>query len=207
MEIISWVRPPYVLKFFYPYSIWSCWLKQNILFSFDDGPSIHSSKLLDLAKEMNVKFAFFILPEQATKYPDIVKRMVFEGHIVGTHFMIHKNHFLYSHSKLNQSLQRSVEIIQQISNHKIKYCRSPYGFIAPWQDSWILKSGFNHVFWSLDSKDYKFESKNNIINRIKNNMKKNDIILLHDWDLENSNLVEIVKECLDFSLKKFKNYI
>ncbi|SVB92609.1 uncharacterized protein METZ01_LOCUS245463, partial [marine metagenome] len=38
--------------------------------SFDDGPSPHTDALLNLSHEYNIKFAFFILPQQAQKYPE-----------------------------------------------------------------------------------------------------------------------------------------
>ena len=203
--MISWVRPPQLLKKIYYDSIWSCWLNQNILFSFDDGPSLNSSKLLDFALEMNVKFAFFVLPDRALKYPHIVKRMVDEGHVVGTHFMVHENHFFYSKKQIINSLHESIDKIQNITQHTIKYCRAPYGLLAPWQNLWISKSGYVHVFWSLDGKDYKNEGKEKIIHRIKQNINIGDVILLHEWEIESSMNVDIVKECLIYSNKKFKN--
>ena len=159
--MITWVRPPNLLKKIYSDSIWRCWFKQNILFSFDDGPSLNSLSLLDLALQMNVKFAFFILPERALKYPYIVKRMVDEGHIIGTHFMLHENHFFYSKKFFIDSLNKSIDEIQKITQHTIKYCRVPYGLLAPWQDWWIAESDYEHVFWSLDGQDYKNEGKEN----------------------------------------------
>lgn len=202
--MITWVRPPNLLKKIYSDSIWRCWFKQNILFSFDDGPSLNSLSLLDLALQMNVKFAFFILPERALKYPYIVKRMVDEGHIIGTHFMLHENHFFYSKKNFIDSLNKSIDEIQKITQHTIKYCRVPYGLLAPWQDWWIAESDYEHVFWSLDGQDYKNEGKEIIINRIKQNIKIGDIILLHDWDIQNSVTVEIVNECLTHSNKALK---
>ena len=86
--MISYTRPPKLFRHIYPHSYWKCWVKQNILFSFDDGPGIHTNDLLDLSGKYGIKFAFFILPEQAQKYPEIISRIVSEGHIFGSHFMV-----------------------------------------------------------------------------------------------------------------------
>ncbi len=75
---MSWTRPPKLFRHIYPHSHWKCWLDQVVLLSFDDGPGPHTDELLNLSQENNIKFAFFILPQQAQKYPEIVSRIVKE---------------------------------------------------------------------------------------------------------------------------------
>ena len=58
--MISWTRPPKFIKQIYSKSLWNNWLSQNILFTFDDGPSACTNQLLDIALKYNQKFAFFI---------------------------------------------------------------------------------------------------------------------------------------------------
>ena len=79
--MMSWTRPPKLFRYIYPHSKWECWLEQDILFTFDDGPGPHTDELLNLSQGYNIKFAFFILPQQAQKYPEIVRRIVKEDHI------------------------------------------------------------------------------------------------------------------------------
>ena len=47
----SWTRPPKLFRKIFPSSIWKCWLSQDVLFSFDDGPGPHTNALLDLSLE------------------------------------------------------------------------------------------------------------------------------------------------------------
>ena len=83
-----------------------------MLFSFDDGPGPHTNALLDLSLEDGVKFAFFILPEQANKYPEIISRIMEEGHILGTHFLKHRNHILDTKAKIINNLNESIHKIE-----------------------------------------------------------------------------------------------
>ena len=194
--MMSWTRPPRLFKHIYPHSYWECWLDQVVLFSFDDGPGLYTNDILDLSEKYGIKFAFFILPEQVDKYPEIVSRIVDEGHILGSHFLKHRHHIMDTKTTFLKSLNGSVEKIENISKNSIQYCRIPYGRLLPWQNRWINQCGYKHVFWSLDSKDYNFESEERIIYRVQDNIQLGDIVLLHDGEDSHPNIVQIVDECL-----------
>ena len=194
--MISWIRPPKFFRGIYPSSLWNCWLQQDVLFTFDDGPGPHTEELLNLSQEYNVKFVFFILPKQAEKYPEIIRRIVKNGHVLGTHFSQHRHHIIDTKTSFLNSLNESVEKIKDISQISIQYCRIPYGLLLPWQNRWMNQAGYTHVFWSLDSKDYNLEPSEKIINRVRNNILSNDIVLFHDGESSHPQIVQIVEECL-----------
>ena len=194
--MISWNRPPDFVKSLYPLSQWTSFKGQQFIFSFDDGPGPVTQELLDLALEYNTKFIFFIIPDQLNKYPEIIERMINEGHIIGSHFFKHRSHFMYTKFKFLDSLKASVNKINEFVNIDIEFCRAPYGRIFPWHERWIEEFRMKHVFWSLDSKDYNFEKKDLIISRIMTNIKLKDIILFHDGMNHHPDLVSIIRECL-----------
>ena len=194
--MISWTRPPELFRKIYSSSFWNCWLPQDVLWSFDDGPGPHTDELLNLSQEYNIKFAFFILPQQAQKYPKIVSRIVKEDHILGSHFSQHRHHIMDTKTTFLNSLNESVEKIENISQNTIQYSRVPYGRLLPWQDGWINQVGNTHVFWSLDSKDYNLEPSEKVINRIRGNIQSDDIVLFHDGESAHPQIVQIVEECL-----------
>ena len=195
--MISWTRPPKLFRKMYPLSLWNCWLKQNVLFSFDDGPGPNTEALLDLSSKYGIKFIFFILSNQADKYPETIHRIVEEGHVLGSHFMEHRHHILDTKRTFLKSLNESTEKIQNISQNTIEFCRVPYGRLLPWQDRWINQSGYKHVYWSLDSKDYNFEAREKVTNRVQDNLQSGDIILFHDGETSHPQIVQIVEECLE----------
>ena len=57
----------------------------QIAITFDDGPSVCTPALLDGLKERGVKATFFLVGENVETYPDIVKRIYEEGHLIGNH--------------------------------------------------------------------------------------------------------------------------
>ena len=194
--MINWTRPPELFRKIYSSSIWNCWLNQDVLLSFDDGPGPHTDELLNLSQEYNIKFAFFILPQQAKKYPEIVRRIVKDGHVLGSHFSQHRYHIMDTKTTFLNSLNESVEKIEDISQNMIKYCRVPYGRLLPWQEKWIDQSGYTHVFWSLDSKDYNLEPSEKVINRVRENIQSDDIVLFHDGEASHPHIVQIVEVAL-----------
>ena len=117
--MMSWLRPPPLLRYIYSRSHWECWLEQDVLYSFDDGPGPNTNSLLDLAEKYGIKFAFFILPEQADKYLGIISRIVKDGHILGSHFLEHRNHMLDTKTIFLNSLNESVQKIENISRNTI----------------------------------------------------------------------------------------
>lgn len=65
---------------------------KRVALTFDDGPNPeYTEKLLDGLKDREVKATFFLLGNQVELYPDIVKRMHEEGHLIGNHSYDHVN--------------------------------------------------------------------------------------------------------------------
>jgi cellulose synthase/poly-beta-1,6-N-acetylglucosamine synthase-like glycosyltransferase/peptidoglycan/xylan/chitin deacetylase (PgdA/CDA1 family)/spore germination protein YaaH len=63
-----------------------------VALTFDDGPDpVWTPKILDILKQENVKAAFFIVGQNGQTYPDLVKRIVAEGHDIGNHSFTHPN--------------------------------------------------------------------------------------------------------------------
>ena len=62
------------------------WLQPRIAITFDDGPHpVMTSRLLDELKRLDVKATFFLVGKRMRFHPDLVMRMLLEGHEVGNH--------------------------------------------------------------------------------------------------------------------------
>src|SRR3954462_7715615 len=61
-----------------------------IAMTFDDGPSPETTpRLLDILKQRNIKATFFMIGQNAERHPDIVKRILADGHEIGNHSWTH----------------------------------------------------------------------------------------------------------------------
>ena len=84
--------------------------KLGIHLTFDDGPFIeYTPYLLDTLKKYNIKATFFLVAKQVLLHPNIVKRMIKEGHIIGGHTFTHIN--IKQQEKLGNSKLIEQEII------------------------------------------------------------------------------------------------
>lgn len=66
--------------------------ERKIALTFDDGPEPQwTPKILDILRDKQVKATFFVIGREADKYPDLVRRMAAEGHVIGSHTYHHVN--------------------------------------------------------------------------------------------------------------------
>lgn len=65
---------------------------KTVAITFDDGPNPeYTPKLLDGLEKRGVKATFFLLGEEVKQYPDVVRRMHDDGHLIGVHSYKHVN--------------------------------------------------------------------------------------------------------------------
>jgi peptidoglycan/xylan/chitin deacetylase (PgdA/CDA1 family) len=105
----------------------------EIVLTFDDGPTPGvTNKVLDVLKEHNVKATFFVIAEKAQQHPDLMKRILAEGHIVANHSLSHqalKDLSFFSWKKVvkKQVLDAHTILAPYMSNGKNFYFRAPEG--------------------------------------------------------------------------------
>ena len=77
--------------------------------TFDDGPdNIFTPKILDILKQNNIKATFFIIGNRAKVYPEIVKRIVAEGHAIGNHSWDHPDLDKLSPDNVKYEIQKQM---------------------------------------------------------------------------------------------------
>ena len=156
----------------------------NIYLTFDDGPNPNlTPKVLDLLAKYKQKATFFCIAKNAEKYPEIVRRIVAEGHTLGSHDLHHHwtSNFRLT-KKMTAEIGESVRILEEISGVKIKFYRPPVGLSNPHLFAALKKLNLQCVGWSKSVCD---NGNRNVraIKKIPNlarKLKAGDIILLHD---------------------------
>jgi peptidoglycan/xylan/chitin deacetylase (PgdA/CDA1 family) len=170
---------------------------RSVALTFDDGPdNEHTPAVLDILKEKKVVAAFFIVGSKAEIYPDLIKRIELEGHIIGGHSFTHHFFFdLRSAKKMKIELQHTIEIIRKISDKRMKFFRPPYGVTNPEVAKAVHVMNCYSIGWSLKSKDTSALNSMEILNRLKRYVKRGDIILFHD---NRPVAVKILKEFIEY---------
>src|SRR5437763_16151440 len=85
-----------------------------VCLTFDDGPHPeHTPPLLDVLKDLQVPATFFVVGQQAEKHPEIVQRMVAEGHAVGHHSLTHSPSAQTSARLLSNEVGQSIRLLKR----------------------------------------------------------------------------------------------
>lgn len=150
--------------------------------TFDDGPHpANTPRLLDLLKQRNVKATFYVVGTNAKRYPEIMRRIVAEGHEIGNHTVTHPNLSKMSADGVRNELRVCHDAIVSATGVAPRTMRPPYGAITSAQKSWIKKEfGYSTILWSVDPEDWKKPGSSVVTSRLVSGAGPGGILLVHD---------------------------
>jgi peptidoglycan-N-acetylglucosamine deacetylase len=153
-----------------------------IAMTFDDGPSSASTpRLLDILKQRNIKATFFLIGQNAASNPDIVRRILADGHEIGNHSWTHPQLSKLSDDRVTAEISKTQDAIKDASGFAPTLLRPPYGAITARQREWIESQfGLSIILWSVDPLDWKRPGVSVITQRILSEVHPGSIILSHD---------------------------
>ncbi|WP_293893370.1 polysaccharide deacetylase family protein [Flavobacterium sp.] len=165
--------------------------QKNIAITFDDGPSENTLLVLDLLKKHNAKAAFFCIGKRMEKHPDIVRKIILEGHIVGNHSYSHSQFFdFYSKKRIVAEIKKTNAIIEKVGGVKTQLFRPPYGVTNPSIRKALEITKHIVIGWNIRSLDGILKNEKNIYNRITKRITPGGILLLHDTSLHSVKVLE-----------------
>jgi len=153
-----------------------------VAMTFDDGPSpLTTPRLLDILKQRNIKATFFMIGQNAERNPEIVKRILAEGHEIGNHSWTHPQLSKLSDERVTEEITKTQDAIKNACGYTPILLRPPYGAITSRQKEWIEKQfGLSVIMWSVDPFDWKRPGASVIEQRILAGARPGAIILSHD---------------------------
>lgn len=178
---------------------------KSLYLTFDEGyENGYTSKILDVLKEKNTKAVFFVTSPYIRDNPDLIKRMVNEGHIVGNHSNTHP-----SMPDKTDNLDIFDEELTDVENQykeltgkeMIKLFRPPMGKYSEKSLAMTKNLGYKSVFWSFAYHDWdpnKQPSNEDAKKRILENLHDGSILLLHAVSKTNT---EILGDFIDSAQK------
>lgn len=178
--------------------------KKIIYLTFDAGyENGYTPAILDALKKHNVKATFFVVGNYLNTSPDLVKRMISEGHIVGNHTNTHPDMSKISDMTSFQKEISDVEIkFKEITGQEIqKYYRPPQGKYSVDNLKMANELGYKTIFWSLAYVDWyqdKQPTKEEAFSKLLPRIHPGAVVLLHSTSKTNS-------EILDELLTKWEN--
>lgn len=172
--------------------------KKVLYLTFDEGyENGYTSNILDILKKHNVKAAFFVVKPYIKQNPELVKRMVDEGHLVCNHSDTHPSMASITDlSKFQKELNAVEEEFSKTTGKEMpKFFRPPMGKYSETSLKYTKDLGYKSIFWSFAYHDWdpknqpeKGKAKNTIFKRTHNG----GIILLHAVSKTNAEILDEV---------------
>ncbi|WP_274307618.1 polysaccharide deacetylase family protein [Solibacillus daqui] len=185
------------------YIIWDIQTEKKVVaLTFDDGPqATHTENVLNLLDQYDAKGTFFIVGQQAEKYPQIVRRMYETGHEIANHTYSHP----YSKSvpKVMKEIEKTNKILYSITGFSTKLFRPVEGNYTDELVTEVAREGYKLVMWSwhLDTEDWKDPGVNKIVNTVLTGIEQGDVVLFHDGGGNREQTVQALEKILP-ELKK-----
>lgn len=158
--------------------------KGKVIITFDDGPDPkYTLRVLDILRASRVKACFFVIGEKAHRYPDIIKKIVSEGHEIGNHGFRHHVPWFLGPIKTVLDINKSSQIIEEISGSPPAAFRPPWGLfnLSSFIARFIIKQKF--ILWSFISWDWtKGTTPEKLITKVQKKVKDGSILIFHDSD-------------------------
>jgi len=179
----------FLLNYILPHLVKKWWRRRllkwanysgKIYLTFDDGPEISTTgQILDFLKTYGIKATFFVLGVNVQKNPELIQRIIKEGHTIGLHGHNHLNPWNVLPWRGMSDLLLGTKILEKFGI-KTKYVRPPYGKLNLLSLLYICIKGLTFVHWNLDPRDYSQNESKKLCDLLIKGIKKGMIVLLHD---------------------------
>ena len=148
-----------------------------------------TSRVLDVLQEKNVKAAFFCTLDHIKAEPELIARMIKEGHIVGNHSSKHPNFSKISRTEMAREIETCDNYLREHFGYSAPYFRFPEGAYSESALELVQSLGYKCVFWSLAYSDWdtsKQKGKDYAFQTITARLHPGAVILLHAVSADNA---------------------
>lgn len=133
--------------------------EKRVFLTFDEGyENGHTAAILDTLKEKGVHAAFFVTYDYCVSSPDLVKRMIAEGHTVGNHSYTHPSFPSCSEEEVVKEVKTLHDYVKENFGYEMKFFRFPMGEFSERTLLQLEDMGYTSVFWSFAYKDWSTDS-------------------------------------------------
>ncbi len=179
----------------------------KVAITFDDGPDEEwTPQLLDVLKAKGVSAAFFLIGANMEAHPELVERIVREGHMIGVHTYSHPNLAEVSEERARLEFNATQRLTESITGHSTMLFRPPYNAdsrprspeeLIPVKQAQAM--GYLTVTEDIDTEDWDQPEAATMVGRVKAGRQQGgNIVLLHDAGGDRSRTVEALPLIIDY---------
>ncbi|MGW5868949.1 polysaccharide deacetylase family protein [Streptomyces sp. NPDC055239] len=173
--------------------------ERGVNITIDDGPDPKwTPEVLELLREYKVKATFCMVGTQAQAHPDLVKKVVADGHRLCDHTVSH-NTAMDKESEAYQSKQivDAERMITKASGGvRPMYYRAPGGAFTPYSRKLAASHGMRPLGWNVDTKDFEHPGTDAIVATVRRELPNGPTLLFHDAGGDRTQTVEALRQVL-----------
>lgn len=194
-------RTPIYFPWFFPRRRWGfSSTSKSVYLTFDDGPTPELTHwILELLEKEKIRATFFCVGTNAKSHPELMNRMVDQGHAIGNHTMRHEK-------GTKVSRKEYVESINEASNYiDSKLFRPPYGRL-PMIYGRSIRKNYKIVMWSWLSYDYDASVSISKILEEASRIRAGDVLVVHDNEKVMNRIKELLPQMIQIVREKELNF-
>lgn len=179
-----------------------------VALTFDDGPHPDGTpRVLEILAEHHARATFFVVGEQVVRRPELLRRIVDQGHSVQLHGYRHRLQLRLTARQLRDDVERGTGAIEDALGAPPRLHRPPYGIYSSAGLELVHARELRPLLWASWGKDWrKFTTSARIARRVLSGLREGDVILLHDADFYSSQRShERTAGALDFILSELRS--
>ncbi len=129
--------------------------REKVYLTFDEGyENGYTASILDTLSEKQVRAVFFVTMDYVKREPELVQRMIEEGHTVGNHTTHHPNMTTLSLEEAREEVQELHEYVKEQFGYEMSLFRAPEGAISEQSMALLSTMGYHNVLWSFAYADW-----------------------------------------------------
>ena len=168
-----------------------------VALTLDDGPDpVHTPLVLDILQKNNIRATFFLIGENATRQPGLVREIAAHGHHIANHTWTHPDLRGIPDSTVRDELHRTSDELGRITGRTPTWFRAPGG---DWSDLSLqvcAELGMRPMGWSVDPQDWSRPGTSKITTRVLETIGPGSIVLNHDGGGDRSQTIEALRTYL-----------
>jgi peptidoglycan-N-acetylglucosamine deacetylase len=153
---------------------------ETLALTFDDGPDPAATpRLLDVLARAGARATFFPIAPRAAAHPELVQRIIAEGHAIGLHCDEHVRHSSRDVEWGRADTARALGRLSELGIAPALW-RTPWGDTAPWTSQVAAEYGLRVTGWSVDSHDWRGDRAASMFAASRDGLRAGAIVLAHD---------------------------
>ena len=167
--------------------------EKRICLTFDEGyENGFTAQILDTLKEKKVAAIFFCTYDYIRDNPELVQRIIDEGHILANHSFSHKNFTQISLAEASDEITLAHDFVAENYQYNMQYFRFPEGAFSEQTIALVQSLNYRSVFWSFAYADWETDNQPDeaqALEKILSSTHNGEIMLLHAVSKTNANIM------------------